>query len=72
MGRLHIERKRRYGGPKLTGQRARRSIHVVVEIMENDERDTAERKPLSRETAVSWSQQGAAVRKGGSRAPRCR
>ena len=72
MGRLHIERKRRYRGPKLTGQRARRSIHVVVEIMENDERDTAERKPLSREAAVSWSQQRAAVRKGGSRAPRCR
>ena len=45
---------------------------MVVEIIENDERDTVERKPLSREAAVTWSQQGAAVRKGGSRAPRCR
>ena len=60
------------GGQKLTGQRAGRSIHVVVEILEKDKRDTVERKPLSQEPAVTWSQQVAAVRKGGNRVPSCR
>ena len=52
MGRLHIERGGT-GGQKLTGQRAGRSIHMVAEIMKNDE--TVGRKPLSQEAAVIWA-----------------